>query len=108
MKKKIGLNYKGKKIEIDVKVCNWFEKLSGLMFCRRKKAKALLFDFEKPTKIRIHSLFVFFPFIAIWLDNENEVVDLKVVKPFKLSVSSAKPFVKLVEIPINDNYSAIL
>lgn len=107
MKKTICLKYKNKRLNLEVKICNWFEKIRGLMFCRREKAQALLFVFKKPTKIKIHSLFVFFPFIAIWFDSENKKVDSKIVKPGKWVVSSEKPFSKLIEIPINKNYSKI-
>lgn len=103
------INYKNKIIEIpDVKKVSFLRKAHGLMFCRREKTNALLFEFKKPTKMRIHSMFVFFPFIAIWLDSENRIVDLKVVKPHTLAVSSEKPFYKLVEVPINEKYHEIL
>lgn len=69
---KFNFRYKNKKIRINVKVCSEFNKFLGLMFVRRKRAKALLFDFEKPTKISIHSWFVFFPFVAIWLDDKKQ------------------------------------
>ena len=36
---KIFLNKR--KIEVDLKTCNWLERFSGLMFVQRKKAKAL-------------------------------------------------------------------
>ncbi len=84
-----------------VKRVNWLGKTTGLMFSRREKANALLFEFKKPTKMKIHSHFVFFPFLAIWLDEENNVLDLKEVKPFKTSIGIKESFSKLVEIPIN-------
>jgi len=102
---KIGLNKK--KFEIDLKVCNWFERFSGLMFIQRKKAKALLFDFKEPIRIAIHSYFVFFPFIALWLDDKDRVVDLKTIRPFTLIVYPKKSFYKLVEIPLNKKYEKI-
>jgi len=108
MKKRIGFLYKGKKFLVDVIVCNSLEKFFGLMFARRRKAQALLFDFKKPTKIKIHSFFVFFPFVAVWLDEKNKIVDFKIVKPFNFSISSKKLFKRLVEIPINERYSGIV
>ncbi len=108
MKKRIGFLYKGKKFLVDVVACNSFGKLLGLMFKERGKARALLFEFKKPTKMRIHSFFVFFPFIAIWLDEKNKIVDFRVVKPFNLAVSSKKPFKRLVEIPINERYRDLI
>ena len=84
-----------------------FGKAIGLMFSRREKAEILLFEFKNPVKMRIHSFFVFYKFIALWLDNKNKVIDWKIVKPFLPSVSSKKPFYKLVEIPFNKKYSPL-
>ena len=105
--KKVKLNYKGKSFSLNLKTCNWFEKISGLMFTRKEMAKALLFEFEKPTKMKIHSFFVFFPFIAIWLDSDGKIIGLKLVKPFKPGVSPQKSFTKLIEIPLNKKYTSI-
>jgi len=105
MLKKVSFIYKGKKFDIGARSCNSFRKFLGLMFTRRKKAEALLFDFKKPVDLRIHSFFVFFPFVAVWLDEKNKVIEAKKVRPFALSVGAKKPFAKLVEIPINRKYS---
>ena len=102
------LKYKNKKIKINPKNCNYLERVIGLMFKTRENAGILLFDFKKPVKISIHSLFVFFPFIAIWLDDKNNVIDLKVVKPFSLLMSPRKSFYKIVEIPINERHQEII
>jgi len=100
-KKLIGFNYEGKRRKIEVyKVPKWFEGI-GLMFSRRKKAKILLFEFKKPVKMAIHSYFVFFPFLAIWLDSKNKVLDLKIVKPFKIGVLPSEKFTRLIEIPLS-------
>lgn len=101
MKKVIGLKYKKKKINLEVKKLSKLEMCWGLMFSRRKKAKALLFEWKN---CRIHSFFVFYDFLALWLDENNKIVDKKIVKPFSLCVSSRKTSVKLVEIPINKKY----
>lgn len=108
MKKKIIINYKSKKIKVEVEDCNFFRKFSGLMFSRREKAGILLFDFKEKQKIAIHSFFVFYPFIAIWLDKKNKIVDLKVVKSFAFCVSPKKSCYKLVEIPINKENNKIV
>ncbi len=108
MNKKIKLTFKKQEFEIDLKVCNGFQKFSGLMFKKREKAQALLFEFKKPEKINIHSLFVFFPFLAIWLDDKNKILDLKIVKSFNFSVSPNKFFNKLIEIPFNRKYKKIV
>jgi len=105
MKIKIGLKFKARKIEIDnVKKLNKFEKGMGLMFRCRDKCPAMLFKFKNPTRMNIHSLFVFFPFVVIWLDNKNKVVDMKIVKPFRILVSCKKSFYKILEIPLNKRY----
>lgn len=97
--------FHNKKVQIrNVKKLGKFEKGIGLMFRNRKKCPALLFEFKNPTKMSIHSLFVFFPFAAIWLDDKNRIVDLKIVKPFRFVIFCKKPFYKLIEIPSNKRY----
>ncbi len=90
------IKYKNKKVK--AKVCNWFQKISGLMF-KSRKTEPLLFEFSKPARRAIHSYFVFFPFIAVWY-NKNKIVEVKKVKPFTLHVKPKKPFTKLLEIPL--------
>jgi len=110
MKKKLNrMNFiikdKSKKIKIkNVKKVSKLQEGIGLMFHEREKCPAMLFEFTHPTTMMIHSLFVFFKFGAVWLDDKNRVVDKKLVKPFRLAVSSEKPFYKLVEIPVNRYY----
>ena len=101
----ILIKHKSKSIKIsDIKKLSEFGKGIGLMFHRREKCPAMLFEFDKPTRMGIHSLFVFFPFGAVWLDDKNKIVDMKIVKPFRLFVSSKNPFYKLLEIPLNRKY----
>ncbi len=100
MKKKIIIHYKKRKIKVTAKDCNLLNKFVGLMFSRREKINILLFEFKRRQKIKIHSFFVFYPFIAIWLDRANKVLDMKVVKPFVFCVSPRKKACKLIEIPI--------
>lgn len=107
-KEEVGLEYKGKKVKFQAKIVSEFEKGIGLMFSRKKTAKILIFKFKKPTKLRIHSLFVFFPFVAVWLDSKNKIIEKKKIKPFKLSISPKSPFSKLIEIPINKKNKKIL
>ena len=103
------INFNNKTIKIpEVKTCNWFNKIIGLMFSRREKANALVFNFHKQTKMAIHSFFVFFPFIAIWLDNQNKVIRIKKIKPFTPKESPTTLYYKLLEIPINKKYKKIL
>ncbi len=88
----------------NIKKLSEFGKGIGLMFHSRESCPAMLFEFSKPTKMRIHSLFVFFKFAGVWLDDKNKIIDKKIVKPFKLSVSCKKPYYKLIEIPLNSEY----
>jgi len=106
---KLYLKHKNKKIELDVKKCNWFLMFRGLMFRRRENAPALLlFDFKKPRRLKIHSLFVFFPFAAFWFGEGDKVIEMKIVKPWTLCVLPKKNFYRLVEIPLNSRYLKIL
>jgi len=94
--------YKNKAIDIDVKECSALGRVRGLMFRKVKKAEnLLLFNFKKPVKWKIHSYFVFFDFLAVWLDEDNYVLEIKRVKPFRLSVGAKKSFYKMIEIPLN-------
>jgi uncharacterized membrane protein (UPF0127 family) len=108
MKKELLIGYKGKKIKIVALDCNFFKKFSGLMFSDKEKAEVLLFNFKTKQKISIHSFFVFYDFLAVWLDDKNRVVDLKKVKPFTFCVSPKKDCFKLVEIPINRKNKKII
>jgi uncharacterized membrane protein (UPF0127 family) len=101
MKKELLIGYKNKKIKVTAKDCNFFRKGIGLMFSRKEKAEILLFDFKLKQNISIHSFFVFYDFLAVWLDKKNKVVDIKRVKPFRFCVSPKQACFKLVEIPIN-------
>jgi len=105
---RFAINIRNKKIILKVKKCNWFKRIIGLMFTRREKAEALLFDFNKPVRFRFHSFFVFFPFVAIWLDDKDKIIEFKIIKPFKINIYSRKLFVKVIEIPINEKYKEII
>ena len=101
------VEYKKERINIPVKKVSSFGKILGLMF-KAKNTENLLFEFRKKTKMSIHSFFVFFPFLAIWLDDENKVINFKIIKPFTLKVKPKKPFSKLVEVPFNNKNKKIL
>ena len=102
------INFDNKSVEISgVKESKGFNKIIGLMFSRREKANALVFTFKEKTKMPIHSFFVFFPFIAVWLDDKNKVIEIKKIKPFRLRESPTNPYFKLLEIPINKKYKRV-
>ena len=106
--KTINLNYKGKKYLLKVKQVGFFREAWGLMFVPKLRAKPLVFEFEKSTKMAIHSWFVFFPFIAIWLDANNNILEFKIVKPFKFHISPSIKYNKLVEVPLISKYAQIM
>ena len=97
----IKINYKGKSFEINVKKVGTIGKVTGLMF-RLRETDNLLFDFRKNGRQAIHSYFVFFPFLAVWLDEKNNVLEYKMVKPFTFHVMPKHKFAKLIEIPVNN------
>jgi len=103
-KKKIVLHYKKKKIELEVRELNFFERGRGLTFRKRENARALLFDLNGKYKDCLTSFFVFFDFLAIWLDEKNNILEIKKVKPWTFYVNSRTKWSKIVEIPINLQY----
>lgn len=103
----MNLKHNGKLVEIDAKRVSFLGKFSGLMF-RTKNTQNLLFEFSRPGFAAIHSFFVFFPFVAVWLDKNNKVNQIDLVRPFTVSVSPKKPSTKLVEIPINKKNKKVL
>jgi uncharacterized membrane protein (UPF0127 family) len=100
---KFCFKYKKKKVCLDVERCEGLNRGIGLMFKKREKATTLLFDFKRRTRQPIHSFFMSFPFVAVWLDEENKVLEIKVFKPFTVYMPKKK-FVKMLEIPINSRY----
>lgn len=105
--KRVGFTYNGERVLIEVKECGSLGKVIGLMFSRRENADNLLFDFKKPVGINIHSFFC--PeFVAVWIDENNKIVGVKMVKPFRMSVKPQKSFVKLIEIPVNEKNMKII
>ena len=68
----------------------------GLMF--RRKSGAIVFQFGKPTRQAIHSLFCK-RFRAVWL-LKRRIVDDRIVEPWKISVRSRQLYDCLVEIPL--------
>jgi uncharacterized membrane protein (UPF0127 family) len=91
--------YNKKKFNLEVDLCRTInQKAWGLMF--KRKSRPLLFYFNRSVLTPIHSFFCR-PFIAIWLNNKK-VVDIKYVRPWKVSVFPKEKFDRLLEIPISD------
>ncbi len=105
---KVSLEHKGKRFSFDAKICGFFDTILGLMFKSRKNAQALLFKFDKPSRTKLHSFFVFFPFVVVWLDNKGKIIVIKKVKPFTPVISIKKPYSRIIEIPINKKYNGIV
>lgn len=76
----------------------------GLTFRFRKSAPALLFRQWRRGSMALTALFVFFPFLVLWLDKNNNVLEARKVKPFTYFIDSKTKYVKIVEIPINSKY----
>ena len=101
MKAKISFN--SRIIEFPLKKCSSWEKFKGLMFSTTNSP--LLIEIkDKP----IHSMFVFYPFLAIWLNDENKIVDYKLVHPFTSSILPQSKFSKIIEIPYKDDFKNIV
>jgi|SRR3989338_8083105 len=94
-------------LDIDVKRVSFFGRFFGLMFLS-VNCDNLLFEFGREGKWSIHSYFVFFDFLAIWIDDDKRVIEAKVVKPFTFSVKPKKKFKYLVEIPLNSKNKKIV
>lgn len=94
------IKHQGKTIEIAVKNTTFLRRYSGLMF-RTNQTQNLYFEFLSSELAAIHSYFVFFPFLALWLGENNEVVDFQMVEPFTFLSKPRKPSRKLIEIPLN-------
>ncbi|MDD3175074.1 MAG: DUF192 domain-containing protein [Candidatus Nanoarchaeia archaeon] len=77
---------------------SFFKKATGLMFRKKMSDFAMIFPFNKPTKISITMLFVFFKIDVLMLDSENKIIDLdEGLKPFKnyFYPEKAKTFIEL-------------
>ncbi|MCK4318961.1 DUF192 domain-containing protein [Candidatus Micrarchaeota archaeon] len=76
-----------------------FQRMHGLMF--RMAPETLFFEIYNG-EMNIHSIFVFFPFYAIYLDGDGNVVEKKRVEPFRLGVVNKRPAKVLIEIGLEE------
>ena len=104
---KIKFRYKKKEISLEVKKVPKYLEGIGLMFSN-KNTKPLLFSFKKEVNLKIHSWFVFYDFLAIWLDKDMKVVEKKVVRPFRINILPSRKFKYLIEVPINQSSSELV
>lgn len=90
---KIKINNKNVEVE---HYKGFWKSIRGLMFSKKKNI-LLEIPYEKRTHASIHSFFVFFPFYAIFLNSNKEVVDLKRISPFTF-YTPKKPAKYILEI----------
>jgi len=95
------IHFKKKSFSLEAKKVSSFGKFLGLMFKSRNTGN-LLFEFHPLEPRAIHSFFVFFPFLAIWLDRNNKVLEWNLVKPFTFVVTPKNSPAKLIELPLNE------
>lgn len=105
MRRAVVVRYKGKRISIHSHSLSFFGMIRGLMF-RKVNTNILFFDF-RGLNPSIHSWFVFFPFIAVWLSHDYRVVSVKIVRPFQAYVSPEKKAAYLIEIPAFYKYEKL-
>lgn len=68
---------------------------------RTQSTENLLFSFSEDTDTEFHSFFVFFPFLMLWLDEKNIVIEWRIVMPFSTVKAPKRKFRNVVEIPCN-------
>lgn len=93
-------------VDVKVRKLSFFQQFMGLMF-KSRNSENLLFEFGK-RNFGIHSFFVFFRFLAVWLDENDFVVGVSVVRPFTIFLGAKKNARKLIEIPFNDGNREII
>jgi len=79
--------------------------IRGLMF--RSRPVCILFDFHEDAIHPIHSLFVFFPFYAIYISKEKKILEKARIGPFQLlhKNSSAARYLLETDIKTGENFS---
>jgi uncharacterized membrane protein (UPF0127 family) len=108
-REKISLRFGDKNLEVEGQVCdNVFSQARGLMFRSRSKAPVLIFKFDRDVREPIHSLFVQFSFVSIWLDENFKVVEKRRVEPWKFYICPRENFRYFVEVPISEGNKKIL
>ncbi len=103
--KKISFKHKGRNLSIRAKPVSMFN--PGLMF-KSRDTGLILFEFRKQVSFNITSLFVFFPFVVVWLDENSKVIDVRKIKPFTFSINPGRKFKKIIEIPVNKKNKQII
>lgn len=102
----ITIRFRGRRFRVACEPVGFFRRGLGLMF-RTRETSNLLFIFDRPSKVAITSWFVFFPFVAVWLDSHYQVTEARLILPFTLSVSPRVPSRYLLELPMRSRNSRI-
>jgi uncharacterized membrane protein (UPF0127 family) len=97
--KEVVLKFGNKKKSIFVNFVPWWYEGIGLMFKGKNYSKNLLFSFGRSTRQSIHSIFVFHKFLAIWCDEDFNVLQMKEVDSWKGKVVCRRRYSYLIEIP---------
>ena len=63
------------------------------------RRKTLIFEFSELTNQKIHSYFCR-EFKAIWLDEDNKIIEERTISPFKSNIAPNKKYKTLIEIPL--------
>lgn len=94
---------KNKILAKNIKICgSVFSKTKGLMFSKKIYDKAFIFAFSKEKRWSVHMLFVFFPIDVLWLDKNNNIIDMaKNLKPFCPLCRPKKQAKYIIELPDN-------
>ncbi|HLC54493.1 MAG TPA: hypothetical protein VJK07_02570 [Candidatus Nanoarchaeia archaeon] len=80
----------------------FFRRGLGLMF-RTRNTENLLFAFKTRGNSgrALTAVFVFFPFVVVWLDKRRKVVDMRYVLPWELYIHTKRRFSTILEFPVN-------
>ena len=100
---KVKITHNGKVYEFPLEKYSSWKIYKGLMFSKNKKP--LLMEIKNKS---IHSMFVFSPFLALWLNDDNRIVDYRLVHPFSSSIIPKSDFSKIIEIPYEGEYKNII
>jgi len=99
--------YRDKEFIVQARECSFLRRGAGLMF-RTRETDNLIFSFGKEAVYPFTGIFCFSPFLIIWLDENNEIIDFKLAKPFEARLLSTKPFKKVLELPLNRQNKKII
>lgn len=81
---------------------SFLSKIIGLMF---SKPQALLMIFQKPSKVSLHTWFVFFPLQIYYMNRYGRVVESTIMKPFSFYSPEADASY-ILELPADFDFCA--